>query len=191
MFYFLIAWLGLLSLAAARPADIASLLGKRGDGVSPPRSIMYVQTFRTTSGGQLSLLPLIQQNTQVTHIYLAAVHINDSPGDINLNDDNPNSTMYDTIWQEAAQLQQAGVKVMMMLGGAAPGSYPKLCSGQSSVIVSSRPVKYGKRLIGIERRLLCSIEEHTCLPQSRRPGSRHRRERRYILSSCPSPTSTL
>lgn len=95
---------------------------------------MYVQTFKTTSGGQLSLLPLVQQKTQVTHIYLAAVHVNDSPGDITLNDDNPNSTMYNTIWSDAATLQSQGVKVMMMLGGAAPGSYPRLCSGTNSAV---------------------------------------------------------
>ena len=99
---------------------------------------MYVQTFHTTSGGRLSLLPLVQQKTQVTHILLAALHVNDSPGDINLNDDNPNSTIWDTVWSEAARLQSQGVKVMMMLGGAAPGSYPRLCSGSNGAIVRQR-----------------------------------------------------
>ncbi|KAK4502288.1 hypothetical protein PRZ48_005713 [Zasmidium cellare] len=140
MFRSLTAWLSLLSVAAALPADFSSLdtaLEKRGDGYSPPRSIVYVQTFKTTSGGQLSLLPLTQQDTKVTHIYLAAVHINDNPGDITLNDNNPNDTIWDTVWSEAAQLQSQGVKVMMMLGGAAPGSYPRLCSGSNGAINES------------------------------------------------------
>lgn len=130
-------WFGLLGLAAALPSESSTALEKRADPYNPPRNVIYVQTFRTTSGGKLSLLPLIQQKTQVTHIYLSALHINANPGDINLNDDNPNSTVYDTIWQEAAQLQSSGVKVMMMMGGAAPGSYPRLCSGPNGALVST------------------------------------------------------
>lgn len=129
MFRFLTAGLALLAATAtALPAELA----KRADG---SRSVMYIQTFRTTSGGKLSLAPLIQQNTQVTHVYLSALHINSQPGDINLNDNSPNDTIYDTVWSEAAQLQKSGVKVMMMMGGAAPGSYPRLCSGTNGAIV--------------------------------------------------------
>ncbi|KAI5356843.1 Putative glycoside hydrolase family 18, catalytic domain, glycosyl hydrolase family 18 (GH18) active [Septoria linicola] len=130
-------WLGLLGLAVALPADSTSSLEKRADPYNPPRNVIYVQTFRTVQGGKLSILPLIQQRTNITHIYLSAVHINAQPGDINLNDDNPNSTVYDAIWQESAQLQQSGVKVMMMLGGAAPGSYPRLCSGPNGGVNES------------------------------------------------------
>ncbi|KAF2213982.1 glycoside hydrolase family 18 protein [Cercospora zeae-maydis SCOH1-5] len=122
-------WSGLLGFANAIPANLTSSLEKKPDSYKPPRNAIYVQTFRTTSNGKLSLLPLIEHKTQVTHIYLSAVHINEDPGDINLNDDNPNSTIWDKVWQEAAQLQQNGVKIMMMLGGAAPGSYPRLCGG--------------------------------------------------------------
>ncbi|KXS95712.1 hypothetical protein AC578_10771 [Pseudocercospora eumusae] len=134
MFGLLMAWLGLLAFASALPAEL-SFIEKR-DAYSTPRNVVYVQTFKTTSGGQLSLLPLVQQNTQVTHIYLAAVHINSNPGDITLNDNNPNDTIWDTVWSEAAQLQQAGVKVMMMMGGAAPGSYPRLCSGEDGAVIN-------------------------------------------------------
>lgn len=110
-------------------------LNRRADAFNPPRNVLYVQTFRTVQGGKLSLLLLIQQKTQVTHIYLSAMHINSGPGDINLNDRSPNDTMYDSIWEESAQLQSSGVKVMMMLGGAAPGSYPRLCSGGNGSII--------------------------------------------------------
>ncbi|CAK4032940.1 glycoside hydrolase family 18 [Lecanosticta acicola] len=133
MFAFLTAWLSLLCLAAALPA---SSLDERGDGYSSPRQVMYIQTFHYTNGGQLSLLPLVEQKTGVTHILLAAVHINSTPGDVELNDDSTNSTVYTQIWSEAAQLQKDGVKVMMMLGGAAPGSYPNLCSGTNGAIIN-------------------------------------------------------
>lgn len=122
-----------LALLAVTVTALPATVEKRANGA---RSVMYIQTFRTTSGGKLSLIPLVQQNTQITHIYLSALHINSQPGDINLNDNSPNDTLYDTVWSEAAQLQSRGVKVMMMLGGAAPGSYPRLCSGTNGAIVS-------------------------------------------------------
>lgn len=93
MLGFFAAWLGLLSLTAALPA-----VEKRGDGYNPPRQVMYIQTFHYTNGGKLSLLPLVQQKTGVTHILLSALHVNEQPGDINLNDDNPNSTVWDPVW---------------------------------------------------------------------------------------------
>ncbi|CAK3898187.1 glycoside hydrolase family 18 [Lecanosticta acicola] len=97
---------------------------------------MYIQTFKNTTGGQFSMLPLIQNPTQLTHLYLAALHINDDPNNINLNDDNPNSTVWNTMWNEAAQVQAQGVKVMFMMGGAAAGSYPRLCGGSKGTAVN-------------------------------------------------------
>ncbi|KAM3416379.1 hypothetical protein BST61_g7977 [Cercospora zeina] len=47
------------------------------------------------------------------------------------------STIWDNVWQEAAQLQQNGVTIMMMLGGAAPRSYPRLCGGPKGSINES------------------------------------------------------
>ncbi|KAF2722570.1 glycoside hydrolase family 18 protein [Polychaeton citri CBS 116435] len=101
------------------------------DSSVPLRAIAYVQTFHTTNGDQLSLLPIRAKNSQLSHIYLAAVHINDTPGDITLNDKNPNDTYWDNMWDQAADLQTQGVTIMMMLGGAAAGSYPRLCGGSS------------------------------------------------------------
>ncbi|KAK3058792.1 hypothetical protein LTR09_000357 [Extremus antarcticus] len=93
---------------------------------------------RHTEDTHLSLLPLIQQNTGITHVILAALHINGPDGDITLNDDNPNSTTYDRTWDEAAQLQKAGVKIMVMMGGAATGSYAgRLCASSDSSIQDS------------------------------------------------------
>lgn len=86
------------------------------------RTVVYVQTFTYSNGTQLSLLPLINENTHVTHVNLAALHIN-GPGDITLNNNHPNDTYYDFLWPQVKQLQKAGIKVSVMMGGAAKGTY--------------------------------------------------------------------
>jgi hypothetical protein len=91
-----------------------------------PRLSMYVQTFHDTSGNPLSLLPLLKQKTRVTHVILASLHLNDPPGNIHLNDNPPNASMFDHVWSDVKVLQQNGIKVMAMLGGAAQGSYQRL-----------------------------------------------------------------
>jgi hypothetical protein len=104
---------------------------------APPRLVAYIQTFRSVDGGPLSLLPLLQENTGVTHVLLSAVHLNEQPGDINLNDHPPSDPMYDNLWSEAKQLQEGGIKVMMMLGGAARGTFQRLSGDDASVSLKS------------------------------------------------------
>lgn len=95
----------------------------------PRRIICYHQTI--IPGGQYcSMRPLLQNNTGITHIVLAAFHINDDPNKITLNNDPPEDTCHDSLWAEVPHLQQAGVKVMGMLGGAAPGSFQRLDGDQ-------------------------------------------------------------
>jgi chitinase len=72
------------------------------------------------------MLPLLENHTGVTHIILAAFHINGRPGDITLNDDPPESPIYNALWDEVPAIKRAGVKVMGMLGGAAMGSFQRL-----------------------------------------------------------------
>jgi len=79
---------------------------------------MYVQTFKTPHGEPLSLLPLLQHHTKVTHVILASMHLHEEPGEIRLNDDPFDSPTWDTIWEEVKILQRNGIKVMGMLGGA-------------------------------------------------------------------------
>jgi hypothetical protein len=62
-----------------------------------PRLVLYVQNGAYVNGEPLSLLPLLEENTLVTHIIVASFHINRTPGDITLNDDPPNSTKYDNL----------------------------------------------------------------------------------------------
>ena len=93
-----------------------------------PRIIYYYQTH-FLEGRHVSILPVLQHATGVTHIIVAAIHINhkDHPaGHISLNDDPYDDEKLDIIWEEVRTLQNHGVKVLGMLGGAAQGSFTKL-----------------------------------------------------------------
>lgn len=100
---------------------------------TPPRLVLYAQTHHNPEGNVLSLLPLITQNTGVTHIIIAALHLNDGPGNITLNDDHPSHAKFDTLWSEVNWLQGAGVKVSIMVGGAAKGSWERLSGSDEEV----------------------------------------------------------
>ncbi|KAF2434369.1 glycoside hydrolase [Tothia fuscella] len=91
-----------------------------------PRLILYQQTHIANNVTPVSLLPLLEYNTGVTHIYIAAIHLNDQPGHITLNDHPLDHERHDQMWREVKELQDNGVAVMGMLGGAAAGSYMKL-----------------------------------------------------------------
>jgi len=91
-----------------------------------PRLVMYVQTFIKKDGSPLSLLPLLENHTRVTHIILASAHLHETPGEIRLNDDPFDARKYDEMWKEVKTLQEAGIKVSILLGGAAAGTYKNL-----------------------------------------------------------------
>ena len=92
-----------------------------------PRVIVYHQTHHLSDSSQpVSLLPLITNNTGITHVIIAAFHLNDPPGNITLNNDHPDHENFQTLWAEVAWLQASGVKVLGMLGGAAKGSFERL-----------------------------------------------------------------
>ncbi|KAN0110779.1 glycoside hydrolase family 18 protein [Hyaloscypha variabilis] len=91
-----------------------------------PRLVMYVQTFTTKDNKPLSLLPLLENHTRVTHVILASVHLHETPGEIRLNDDPFDATKFEEMWKEVKILQDAGIKVSILLGGAAAGTYRNL-----------------------------------------------------------------
>ena len=93
-----------------------------------PRVVIYHQTHYQ-GNDFVSLLPLItegEENVGVTHVIIAALHINDLPGNITLNDDPPDHSKFDRLWEEVALFQDIGVKVLCMIGGAAQGSFQRL-----------------------------------------------------------------
>jgi len=93
-----------------------------------PRIITYYQTHHDSeTGAHISVLPLVKQpGISLTHLILAAIHINDDPLGITLNDHDPSHPRFATLWAELRVLQASGVKVLAMLGGAAKGTYARL-----------------------------------------------------------------
>jgi hypothetical protein len=193
----------MLALTSTTHALPHSLLQTRQDdnaaitAAVPPRLVAYIQTFRSVDGGPLSLLPLLQENTGVTHVLLSAVHLNEQPGDINLNDHPPSDTMYDTLWSEAKQLQEGGIKVMMMLGGAARGTFQRLSGDDESVSPTSNN-NTNDSLTSKRRRktnpstplvphLLRPPPDHPPQIQHPRPRHRHRRIRPPLHAPTPPP----
>lgn len=93
--------------------------------VSPelPRLVIYFQTTHDSEGNPISMLPLItEQNIALTHLIVCSLHINLN-GEIHLNDYPPSNPLFYTLWNETVIMQEAGVKVMGMVGGAASGSF--------------------------------------------------------------------
>uniref|UniRef100_A0A0P0CNF5 Chitinase 2 n=1 Tax=Hypocrella siamensis TaxID=696354 RepID=A0A0P0CNF5_9HYPO len=93
-----------------------------------PRLITYYQTHHDSATGKhISILPLLTQpSISVTHVILAAIHINSDPHNITLNDHVPDHPRFQTLWAELRILQASGIKVLGMLGGAAKGTYARL-----------------------------------------------------------------
>jgi hypothetical protein len=96
-----------------------------------PRLIVYHQTIHDSAGNFQSLLPLLTNNTGITHIIVAAIHLNDGP--LTLNDYTPDDKRFDQLWGEVKWVQGSGVKVLGMLGGAAKGSFERLGGSDESV----------------------------------------------------------
>ncbi|KAL9596370.1 MAG: hypothetical protein Q9219_005848 [cf. Caloplaca sp. 3 TL-2023] len=94
-----------------------------------PRVILYHQTHYDRNNNFVSVLPLLTEPTDavsLTHLIVAAIHLNSTPGNITLNDDPPSAAKHDPLWEEAAILQDCGIKVLGMLGGAAKGTFTRL-----------------------------------------------------------------
>lgn len=97
------------------------------------RVITYAQKRHDDNGNEISLLPLLTNSTGITHVIVAAIHLNEGPGNIHLNDDPPEHPKYQQLWNEVQWLQGAGIGVLGMLGGAAKGSYERLAGDDASV----------------------------------------------------------
>lgn len=118
LFYWTLAVV-LLSLALSHPV---SEFVKRVDA-DVPRLVIYFQTTHDDDGNPISMLPLItEQGIALTHLIVCSFHVN-AGSVIHLNDYAPDVPHFYTLWNETVIMQQAGVKVMGMIGGAAAGSF--------------------------------------------------------------------
>lgn len=100
-------------------------------GVSTPASaagahrvVVYYQT-QYDGGTYVSPLGLTQHGTGVTDVVVAALHL-DADGVVHLNDDPPDSSRYTQMWADLATMRSQGVRVEVMVGGAAQGSFQRL-----------------------------------------------------------------
>lgn len=88
-----------------------------------PRVVVYHQSH---GHGEtfVPLAPMIESGN-LTHLIISAVHINDDKT-VTLNDHPHDDPYHDQLWAEAADVAAAGVSVMVMVGGWAPGTMEKL-----------------------------------------------------------------
>ncbi|KAK3327648.1 glycoside hydrolase superfamily [Cercophora scortea] len=98
-----------------------------------PRVITYYQTHHDRDGAHISVLPLLQQQgIALTHLIVAAIHLNEDPAALTLNDHHPSHPRFIVLWAELRILQAAGIQVLGMLGGAAKGTYARLDADEAT-----------------------------------------------------------
>ncbi|MFI9027799.1 glycosyl hydrolase family 18 protein [Streptomyces sp. NPDC053560] len=113
-----------LSMTAATPAWAAG-------SIAPGRRLAVYYQTQYTNGTYVSPLGLTEHGTGTTHLLVAAVHLNDVNGPyapVHLNDDPPEAAKFAPMWRDLKTMQGQGVRVLAMLGGAAPGSFQRLDS---------------------------------------------------------------
>lgn len=159
-----------------------------------PRLVIYHQTLHQPNNGPpVSLLPLITNNTGVTHVIVAAIHVNEGPGNITLNDDPPDAEKHATLWGEMAWVQASGVKVMALLGGAAKGSFERLDGDDTArfeaYYAPLRDLLRQHRFDGLD----LDIEEPTSLPGTVRLIDRLRADfgPDFLITLAPVATALL
>ena len=104
----------------------------RPSPLANPRIVLYVQTHHSPNDEYHSLIPLLEHPCGVTHVIVAAIHVNSDPNGLTLNDHPPTHEKYTQLWDEVVVLQDNGIKVLGMLGGAAKGSFARLDRGEQS-----------------------------------------------------------
>src|SRR5262245_56737448 len=67
---------------------------------------------------------LTQQGAGVRDVVVVALHV-DADWVVQLNDDPPDSSRYTQMWADLATMQSQGVRVEVMVGGAAQGSFQR------------------------------------------------------------------
>ncbi|KAF2009382.1 glycoside hydrolase family 18 protein [Aaosphaeria arxii CBS 175.79] len=157
-----------------------------------PRLIIYAQTFHSPTGEYHSLLPLLTSNSGLTHLIIAAIHLNSDPSALTLNDHPPSDPRFSTLWTETQWLQGAGVKVLGMLGGAAKGSYERLSGPTSQFEAYYAPLHamiLAHKLDGLD----LDVEEETSLSTITRLISRLRTDfgPSFIITMAPVATALI
>lgn len=91
------------------------------------RTIAYYQTSRVdndVNNPYISPLPLTTEHTGTDYVILAAIKL--KPEGVILNDHEPDDPYYDPVWADLTAMQQQGVRVIGMVGGAQNPSWETL-----------------------------------------------------------------
>ena len=125
--------------------------------VNSRRTVVYYQT-QYFNGAYVSPLGLTNNNTRVSDVIVAAIHLN-SPTSVNLNDDPPSATKFKQMWTDLAAMQARGVRVLGMVGGAAQGSFQRLDTDFNTYYPLLKNVINTYRLDGVD----LDVEEYMSL----------------------------
>lgn len=154
---------------ADTPTFVDDLSNRKGQNMVPipraslPRLVLYHQTVNDPEGKPISILPLITQpDISVTHLIVAAIHINDDPSGLTLNDNRPSDPCFATLWAELRIAQASGISVLGMLGGAAKGSFTRLDQDENTFELYYAPLHNLIRDRGLNG-LDLDVEEPTSL----------------------------
>ncbi|KAK5993719.1 hypothetical protein PT974_07155 [Cladobotryum mycophilum] len=154
---------------------------------SLPRIVTYYQTLHDSSGKPISILPLLNEpGISITHVILAAIHVNEDPQRLHLNDHPPHDSRYETLWEELRVLQASGIKVLGMLGGAAKGTYARLAGADGHFERYYGPLRDMVRSRGLDG-LDLDVEEQMSLADVVRLIDRLRRDfgKDFIITLAP------
>ena len=117
--------------------------------------IYYYQTFT-------GLLPILNsKQITVTHIYISSIHFGinkDKSLYIHLNDNPPDDSKFNTLWNECKLVSNKGITIMLMMGGAG-GAYNTLFSNFENYykMLKNTIIKYNIKGIDLD------VEEETKL----------------------------
>lgn len=120
-----------------------------------PRIVQYQQSYHHNDT-YISLLPLLTHHTATTHVILSAIHLN-AGGNLTLNDSPFDAPLYDSLWSEVSTLRRAGIRVLGMLGGAAPGTFLNLSADFPTHYAPLRDMLRATGLDGLD----IDVEEET------------------------------
>ena len=106
--------------------------------------IYYYQTF-------CGLDDILNKTNVVTHIHLSSIHfgINNNEKYIHLNDNNPNSEIYDDLWKQIKIAQELNIKIVLMVGGAG-GAYNQLFGDFDTYYSMLKKLIIDKNLDGVD-----------------------------------------
>ena len=118
---------GLAAVAAlAVPAGAGAVRPATG-GVTHAAAAHRVVAYYQTQYDQDAYVSPAPLAGKATDVLVAAVHLQDD-ATIHLNDDPPSAAKFDPMWTDLNALQDNGVRVEAMLGGAAQGSFAHLAA---------------------------------------------------------------